>query len=141
VADVVSETGRFGANSRSDAKCLSPLETRLVESLAGGASVEEAATLLRKSARTVRRWKARPEIVAAVRARTTEAMALARATLASAAGRAARKLDKLMDQARPDSAKVTAAKSILENAERLVELDDLRADLQSLRQQLKGGGG
>ena len=66
---------------------------------------------------------------------------MARAVLASAAGRAARQLAKLMDRARPDSAKVTAAKSILENAERLVELDDLRAELQSLRQQLKGGGG
>jgi hypothetical protein len=129
----VSGNGRFPSDRTSDAMRLSPLETRLVDLLAGGATVEEAATALGKSARTLRRRKATPRLIEAVRQRTSEALALARATLASAANRAARELDKLCTSATPDHARIAACKACIELAGRSLDAEEIETLLVELR--------
>jgi hypothetical protein len=137
----VSENGRSGGDPAEEAGGLSALELRFVDLVAGGASMDEAATALGKSTRTLRRWKSRPKIASAIRARTQESMSLARATLASAANRAARELDRLCSKAKPDAARVAACRAVLENSERLGELQELQDLVAELEARMDGGKG
>jgi hypothetical protein len=101
--------------------------------------MDEAATATGKSTRTLRRWKGQPEIAAAIRERTSEQMALARATLASAANRAARVLDALCSSATPDHARIAACKAVIENATKLGELQEIESRLAELEARLPTG--
>jgi Spy/CpxP family protein refolding chaperone len=132
----VSATGRFSPDGDADAETLSPLELQFIDLVVGGAAMDEAATALGKSPRTLRRWKRQPKIAEAIRERATELMALARATLASAANRAARELDKLASSAKPDAARIAACRAVLENATKFGELEALEARLAELEARL-----
>jgi hypothetical protein len=123
MTDDVSENGRFSDEDAEDAEGLSPLETRFVTLISSGASMAVAARALGKSVRTLRRWKQRPEIAAAIRERTSEHMAQAHAVLASAAIRAARELNRLCTSAKPDAARIVACREVLANATKLDEED------------------
>lgn len=139
----MTENGRTGASGGDAPKGISPLETRFVDLVAGGSSMDEAATALGKSARSLRRWKRRPEIASAIRERTDESMALARATLASAANRAARELERLATTATPDGARIAACRAVIENAAKLGEvrkIEELLAELEGRLRPLGGGG-
>jgi len=103
--------------------------------------MDEAATAIGKSTRTLRRWKRQPEIAEAIRERTAEQMALARATLASAANRAARELAGLAAKAKPDAARIAACKAVIESAARLGDLEEFRAEMEVIKAQLAANPG
>jgi hypothetical protein len=104
-----------------DAETLNALELRFVE----------------RSPRTCRRWAKRPEIAAAVKARAGEQVAGARAILASGMSRAARSLVNMADgAAKADAATVAAARCVVEQTTKLVELSDLQQQLADIQQQL-----
>jgi len=137
----VAENVRFSANVEGWGKGLNPLQNKFITLAAGGSSMDEAATAIGKSVRTLRRWKKQPGIAEAIRERTNEEMALARATLASAANRAARQLDKLASKAKPDAARISACRAVLENATALVEIEELENRLAELEARQPGGKG
>jgi hypothetical protein len=119
---------------------LSVLELKFVDLSASGATMEEMALALGTCARTLRRWKQRPQVATAIRNRACESMALARATLASSANRAARALDELATDATPDHARIAACKAIIENATKLGELQEINDRLSELEAQLTKKG-
>jgi hypothetical protein len=138
----VTADGRFSADRDEDTERLSPLENRFVLLVAEGSTTDEAATTLGKSARTLRRWKRRPDIAEAIRARSDEQMTIARAVLSSGAVRAARELSRLAEKATPDHARVSACRVILERATEQAEIAELEVKLAELEQKLgprKGG--
>jgi hypothetical protein len=110
-------------------------EARFVAALTEGGTVAQAAAAAGVSVRSGFRWKARPEIAAAVRARLADALGQARGILASGSARAARSLVAMVD-GKADPARVSAAKAVLESATKLAERDeqdDLRAQIAELR--------
>jgi transposase-like protein len=130
--------GQAASTEPDESDGLSVLELKFVDLSASGAAMEEMASKLGVTSRTLRRWKARPEVAAAIRARTNEAMALARATLASGANRAARELVDLAETAEPDHARIAACVAVVSNATKLTEFSDLQTDLAEIREQLAG---
>ena len=119
---------------------LSPAEVRFVDMSASGEPMETMATALGVCARTLRRWKKRPEVASAIRERTSEQMALARAILASSANRAARELDRLSTEAEPDHARISACKAVIENAVKFAEVEELAQRLAEIEARLANGG-
>jgi phage shock protein A len=115
---------------------LSPLELRFVDLSATGETMEVMASALGVCTRTLRRWKKRPEVASAIRERTSEAMALARATLAAAANRAARELDRLATSAEPDHARIAACKAVIENAAKFAQVEELQQRLTEIEARL-----
>jgi hypothetical protein len=116
-----------------DADGLTVAELKFVDLSAKGDAMESMAQELGVCSRTLRRWKRRPEVAAAIRDRTTEAMSLARAVLAAGANRAARELEELCVSATPDAARIAACKAVIENATKLAELEDLKAELAEIK--------
>ncbi|MGB8297373.1 MAG: hypothetical protein WCG85_18250 [Polyangia bacterium] len=115
---------------------LSPAEVRFVDLSASGEPMEVMASALGVCTRTLRRWKKRPEVASAIRERTSESMALTRATLASAANRAARELDRLAGEAEPDTARIAACKAVIENAVKFAEVEELTQRLAEIEARL-----
>lgn len=118
---------------------LSPMELRFVDMSASGQSMEDMAAELGVTSRTLRRWKARSEVASQIRARTSESMALARAVLSAGASRAARELVGLAENAEPDSARIAACRSVIEQAGQLGELQDISDKLADLEKRLGKG--
>jgi thioredoxin-like negative regulator of GroEL len=109
---------------------LSPMELRFIDMAATGeSSMEEMAVKLGASARSLRRWKARPEVASAIRARTNESMSLARAVLAAGASRAARQLVDLAENAEPDSARIAACMGVIAQATASTTIEEIEAGL------------
>jgi len=108
---------------------LLPKEVVFVEELAKGSPSCQAARVAGISERTGRRWRQRPEILAATRARVNDSLATARAILAQGSATAARQLVELCESAEPDAARVSAARSVLEAATDACELEDFAARL------------
>jgi hypothetical protein len=129
-------SGQTASTEPDESDGLSPLELRFVDLSASGAAMEEMAGALGVCSRTLRRWKLKPQVATAIRDRTTESMALARATLASSANRAARELDRLCSEAEPDHARIAACKAVIENATKLSEIETLQAELAEIKTQL-----
>jgi transposase-like protein len=116
---------------------LSVLELKFVElSATGASSMEDMAVELGVTSRTLRRWKLKPTVASAIRARTAEAMSLARAVLAAGASRAARELVDLAENAEPDSARVAACVAVVANATKLSEAESMQAEINEIRAQL-----
>jgi len=111
---------------------LSPMTRRFVTLSASGESMDSMAAGLGVCSRTLRRWKRRPEVASAIAELTHESMALAKSTLANAANRAARELVGLAESASPDASRVSAARAILEHAEKFVELAEISDRLTEL---------
>lgn len=140
MADLVAENGRPEDDRDDGVEALSPEKTRFVEAIAEGKSVADAAMAAERSARTGRRWKAEPEVAAAIRARLTENLAQARAVLASGAARAARSLVDMADGTKAaDAPTVSAARAVVESVGRLVELHELEQDLAEVKAMLAAG--
>jgi hypothetical protein len=114
-----------GENDDSDEVLTTP-EILFVEAVATGESLADAAKASGVSYRTARRWKVRPEIASAIRERTTEALALGRAVLASGMARAARGLVAMADgTASAESPRVSACRAVIEGAVSLAEVEEL----------------
>jgi hypothetical protein len=113
---------------------LSVADRRFIDMSASGEfSMEDMAAKLSVSSRTLRRWKARPAVASAIRARVAEGMALARAVLAAGASRAAVELVGLAETATPDHARIAACVAVVSNATKLTELEDLQTEIAAIR--------
>jgi hypothetical protein len=116
---------------------LSPPEVIFCEALARGEPPCQASALAGVCDRTGRRWRLRPEIQAAVRARLNDSLGSARAILAQGSARAARSLVELSDSAMVgDSSKVSAAHKVLETAVKFIEVEELERRLSDLEAQI-----
>jgi hypothetical protein len=119
------------------AETLSPREIRFADELAAGRSLADAANAVGISPRSARRWRKKPEIAEAVRARLAESISMARAILSAGASKAALGLvDMSSGDAEPNSARVSAARGVLESAMRFAELEDVAERLTKLEAQL-----
>ena len=133
----VSDSVRSGDPGERDEDGLTPLQVRFVELLASGQTMRGAATELERSERTLRRWKAEPEVRAAIRERLSENLARARAILSAGAGEAASALVGMADGSKAaDAPRVSAARAVIENATKLGEIEDLTARLSELEARL-----
>jgi hypothetical protein len=132
-------SGQDAASEPDESDGLSPMEARFVDLSASGESMEDMATKLGVTSRTLRRWKARPVVASAIRARTSEAMALARAILAAGANRAARELVGLAETAEPDHARIAACVAVVSNAAKLGELQEISDRLGELETRIGKG--
>jgi phage terminase small subunit len=116
---------------------LNPREILFVDALALGHTLGDAAIAASISARSGRRWKAKPEIAAAIRVRMTENIAVGRAILAAGMSKAATGLVAMASgEAVADSARVSACRAVVENATKLVEIDEMTARLEQLEAQI-----
>jgi hypothetical protein len=142
VGDVVAGFGR-AANVRPDgdgALTLTPRELRFVAALAEGATVGEAANAARVSERTGFRWKGRPEVAEAVRICQVAAIAQARGVISAGAARAGRALVAIADGAKATTQQVTAARAVVEGAERVAEVIDTAKRIEDIEARLKARG-
>jgi phage terminase small subunit len=125
-----------------DEACLSPKEIRFCDALAAGETSCQAAKLAGITDRTGRRWRQRPEIQTAVRARLNDSLGAARAILACGAARAATGLVSMSDGSEEASApRVSAARAVVEGATRLVEIEEIESRLAEVEAQLTSNGG
>lgn len=130
--------GPVADDDASDPDGLHARELAFVDVIASGASLKDGATTAGIGYRTAKRWHKRPEIVAAIRARVSENLAMARAVLASGASRAARSLVDMSDGTRTaDAPTVSAARAVVESASRLCEIQELEARLTELEARLQ----
>jgi protein involved in polysaccharide export with SLBB domain len=105
--------------------------------VASGSTLGDAATEIGIGYRTARRWKKRPEVAAAIKDRASEQVALGRAVLAAGMGRAARALVDMSDgKTKAEAARVSAAKAVVESTTKLVEVEEMRAEMEAIKQQL-----
>jgi hypothetical protein len=96
-------------------------------------NTEEAAKATGVGYKTLLRWQQIPEFQQALRRAKHEALSQTTARLLQAAPTAATVLLKVMvDPTTPSSTKVRAAESVLNHAERVVELQDIEARLAEL---------
>jgi hypothetical protein len=142
---VVDLAAGFGspASSRPDgagAPTLTPRELRFVAALAEGATVGEAAATAKVSERTGFRWKSKPEVVEAVRICQVAAIAQARGVISAGAVRAGRALVAIADGAKATTQQVTAARAVVEGAERVAEAIDTAKRIEDIEARLKARG-
>jgi hypothetical protein len=132
-----SETGRIPDDDEADGETLSAREIRFVDALAVGRSPSEAAREIGLSDRSGRRWRKKPEIIEAVRARLSENIATGKSILAAGMAKAATGLVSMASGETPaEAARVSACKAVTEGATRLVELDELQSRLAELEARL-----
>jgi hypothetical protein len=116
---------------------LNAREALLVEGIAKGESLADSATAAGISYRTARRWRLKPHVSEAIRARVSENLAQTRAILSAGSSRAARGLVAMADaSAEPNSARVASALGVLNSALKLAELEDVVERLTKLEEQL-----
>jgi transposase-like protein len=122
--------GQEASTEPDESDGLSVLELKFVElSATGASSMEDMAVELGVTSRTLRRWKLKPTVASAIRARTAEAMSLARAVLAAGASRAARQLVDLAENAEPDSARIAACMGVIAQATASTTIEEIEAGL------------
>jgi hypothetical protein len=116
---------------------LDALQMRAADMIASGCTVDETAKATGKSTRTIRRWKKDPTLASVIRARATEAVAMGRAVLSSGMHRASRALVGMADGTVEASApRVSAAKAVVESTVKLVEVEELRIEMEAIKSQL-----
>lgn len=115
---------------------LSRKQDELVAALLTAGSIEEAAQHVGLGYRTVHRWlREDGDFQDAYRQARRQVVAQAQAQLQRATGKAVATLLAVMDDPlAPPAAKVTAARTVLEQAIRAIELDDLEARIHALEQ-------
>lgn len=133
-------SGQAAASTPDESDGLSAAEVRFVTMSASGETMDGIAAELGVCTRTLRRWKRRPEVATAIAELTRESMAVAKSTLANAANKAARELVSLSESASPDASRVSAARAILEHAEKFVELAEISDRLTELEARLSPKG-
>lgn len=132
---VVAESGRSGRDDDGTDDRLPPRELLFVEQLASGASLADAAKGIGLSARSARRWKTKPHIAEAVRARVAENVSVGRAILAAGMSKAATALVGMASGvADAESARVAACKAVVDSATRALEAEEIEARLAELEQ-------
>jgi hypothetical protein len=135
----VAVDGQIGDDDAEAGEALNPREILFVDALALGRTLGDAATAASISARSGRRWKAKPPIAEAIRARMTENIAVGRAILAAGMSKAATGLVAMASgDAVADSARVSACRTVVESATKLVEIDEMVARLAQLEARVAG---
>jgi hypothetical protein len=121
------------ADSQDAEARLSVREIRFCDLLATGRTSCQASKAVGVTDRTGRRWRQRPEIQAAIRARLNDSMSAARAILACGAARAAKGLVDMADGSEPaEAARCSAARAVVEGASRLVEIEEIQTRLAEI---------
>ena len=129
---LVTQSGPKSGDSAVSQREPTPNEIRFIDAIAAGGSLIDGARAARISYRTAKRWHRKDHVAKAIRARTNEHLSQARAVLASGASRAAAELVRLAGRARPDSARVTASKAVIEAATRMAEIEELESRVAEL---------
>jgi phage terminase small subunit len=112
-------------------------ETIFVDSLASGLSIADSADKAGFSYMTGRRYHKRPEIKAAVRERSREAIQAGARVLSQRSHGAAQALaDMAEDKKDANPARVAACKAVLEIGLRVVEIDGMQERLEAVEAQL-----
>jgi hypothetical protein len=129
------QAGPTVADAGGDADTgLSAREVMFCDALAAGTPPAEAARAVGIAERSGRRWRQKPRIQAAVRARLNDAVAVCRSVLAQGSATAARALvDMATGTEEPDSARVSAARAVVENTMRLTDLEQIEAQIAELK--------
>ena len=110
---------------------------RAIEALVAGASRSAAAAAAGVAERTLRRWASSDDFAAQLRLAYDEAFTDALRVLRGAAMDAVRALREVAgDRDAPPAARVGAARAILEEGRKAIELDDTEARLAALEHQL-----
>jgi methylphosphotriester-DNA--protein-cysteine methyltransferase len=134
---VVSESGHPDDDGEDGGEALSAREIRFVDALAVGRSPSEAAREIGLSDRSGRRWRKKPEIIEAVRARLSENIATAKSILASGAAKAATGLVEMASGEKPaEAARIAACRSVVENATKMIDLAEIERQLSELQARL-----
>lgn len=130
------------ADACSDADAgLSARELKFCDLLATGTPPAEAARAVGIAERSGRRWRQKPRIQAAIRSRLNDAVAVCRSVLAQGSANSARALVEMATGVEePDSARVSAARAVVENTMRLTDLEQIEAQIAELAAQLSGTG-
>jgi transposase len=138
----VSETGRILDDDDGDGETLSAREIRFVDALATGRSPSEAAKEIGLSDRSGRRWRKKPEIIEAVRARLSENIATGKSILAAGMAKAATGLVSMASGETPaEAARVSACRAVTEGAVKLCEVAELETRLAALEERLATNDG
>jgi len=110
---------------------------RAIEALVSGASRSAAAAAAGVAERTLRRWACSDDFAAALRAAYDESFTDALRVLRGAAIDAVRALREVAsDRDAPPAARVGAARAILEEGRKAIELDETESRLAALEHQL-----
>lgn len=133
----VSESGQNPDEDDEGEDSLSAQEIRFCDALATGTTPREAAKLVGVSDRTGRRWRQKPEIQAAIRARLNDAIAVGRSILASGHAQAATAIVGMAGGTVPaDSPRIAACRVLIESNEKWGELAEVKAELDEIRTRL-----
>jgi len=111
-------------------KPLTPKQARMVEALAGGASITEAADVVGVARQTVHRWITLPAVVEALEEVQAEARARAVRRLSAALDRAAARVVDLADAAEDEGVRLRAAMAVPAMLRELLELERESATVQ-----------
>ena len=121
---------------------LSRKEEAAISALLTQGTLAGAASLAGISEATLRRWLQRDDFQSAYRRARREAVSQAMAHLQRVSGEAVETLRSIMqDDQKPSSARVTAARVILEIAVKAVELEDLEVRIAALEALSAAKGG
>jgi hypothetical protein len=130
----VSESGRKPEDDDEGENSLSAQEIRFADALATGATPREAAKSVGISERTGRRWRQKVEIMAAIRARLNDAIAVGRSILASGHAQAATAIVGMAGGAVPaESSRIAACRVVIESNEKWGELAEVKAELDEIK--------
>jgi len=116
-----------------DSIAIGPHERRAVEALLAGASQDAVAAAAGVSTRTLRRWLHLPRFAVALRAAQTQAFDEALGVLRASALDGVRALREVAsDPEAPPAARVAAARALIEEARKAVEVDEIEGRLAAL---------
>jgi transposase-like protein len=126
--------------AQPDTATLDPRERRAVEALLAGASHEAAAAAAGVSPRTLRRWVRLPRFAAALRAAQAQAFDEALGVLRASALDGVHALREVAsDCEAPAAARVAAARALLEEGRKAIEVDEIEGRLAKLEEALARG--
>jgi len=107
-------------------------QEQLIAALLSHPTVEAAAKAIGIADTTAARWMKAPEFQAAYREVRREAMRQTTARLQEASGEAVEALRKIQRAGESESARVSAARTILEQSIKAADLEDVQARLEAL---------
>jgi hypothetical protein len=130
----VSDSGQNTSGADEGEDSLSAQEIRFCDALATGSTPREAAKAVGISDRTGRRWRQKPEIKAAIKARLNDAIAVGRSILASGHAQAATAIVGMACGAVPaDSPRIAACRVVIESNEKWGELAEVKAEIDEIK--------
>jgi hypothetical protein len=106
-----------------------------IAALLNSKSIEEAAQTVGVHERTLKHWLTKPAFRKAYRTARRQLVEVALSRLQSVLGKAVATLEDLLDASHP-GVRLGAAKAILEQCNKAVELDDLAEQLDQLKRQI-----